>query len=240
MPPRRHFPPPQLLKEGREEKESGLRHFSSHFSFYPACFPLNPKTPKKIFGVCSASRGLLRHPQNPKNLRFLGFCGVPWGSSVQDCKATEGAPITFLPVPEVKSTARPINKSLLPAKPATTGLQGNPVVLLLYRKPQKSEIFGAASQDGGLLLTGGKGLFKGLLLTGGKGPLALRERRSTASLPAKPGGRPVLRSRPPYIGPPIFCFFFFLYYLILKKRGGLKTRRKGERAPPSCVNFLFL
>ena len=40
---------------------------------------------------------------------------------------------------------------------------------LLYRKPQKSEIFGAASQDGGLLLTGGKGLFKGLLLTGGKG-----------------------------------------------------------------------
>ena len=75
---------------------------------------------------------------------------------------------------------RPINKSLLPAKPATTGLQGNPVVLLLYRKPQKSEIFGAASQDGGLLLTGGKGLFKGLLLTGGKGPLALRERRSTA------------------------------------------------------------
>ena len=80
----------------------------------------------------------------------------------------KNASITFLPVPEVKSTACPINKSLLPAKPATTGLQGNPVVLLLYRKPQKSEIFGAASQDGGLLLTGGKG------------PLALRERRSTA------------------------------------------------------------
>ena len=68
-----------------------------------------------------------------------------------------------------KNKNGPINKSLLPAKPATTGLQGNPVVLLLYRKPQKSEIFGAASQDGGLLLTGGKGLFKGLLLTGGKG-----------------------------------------------------------------------
>ena len=93
------------------------------------------------------------------------LCGVP--CSVQEehrpgcfCSASKG---------REKEKCRPINKSLLPAKPATTGLQGNPVVLLLYRKPQKSEIFGAASQDGGLLLTGGKGLFKGLLLTGGKG-----------------------------------------------------------------------
>ena len=42
-------------------------------------------------------------------------------------------------------SSRPINKS--------SGLQGNPVVLLLYRKPQKSEIFGAASQDGALPLS---------------------------------------------------------------------------------------
>ena len=80
-----------------------------------------------------------------------------------------------------KNKNGPINKSLLPAKPATTGLQGNPVVLLLYRKPQKSEIFGAASQDGGLLLTGGKGLFKGLLLTGGKGREGGREAEEEVS-----------------------------------------------------------